>query len=428
MTRYVVAAVLVCCCIAVGLQFIPSAQATGSDRESVTSGRNIAVNVSLAEQVESVNQLREFTGTVKARRESLLAFERAGRVIEIKVDEGDQVSAGQLLATLDVEMVKARREAAKASLAQATAVLAELEAGPRKQTIAASQARVRSLTAVASRIEKDLDRAKNLLKSRAISQERFDAVQFQQQGAVSELEAAQKRLDELEAGTRSEQVTAQRASVQSMVAQLKQFDLDIEDGELRAPFGGRIAQRLIDEGSVVNSGSTVLQLIEDEFVEAWVGLPCGTAACLNVGDTHTVEVSGSKFDSELVSLRPLLDPVTRTRNAIFKLLPSDDGRAVPGEIARLQMTERVNCAGFKIPSAALVPGARGLWNIYVVDTDASPNVVQRRSVELLYTLGKDSVVKGTLEQGNAIIVDGTHRIVNGQMVEARWSKDHKQHE
>jgi len=422
MTRYLVAGALVVCCLIAGVWFLPSAQATGDEANPESSVRTIVVNVAEAKKVDSVDQLREFTGSVKARRESLLAFERAGRVTAINVDEGDQVREGQLLATLDVELVKAQREAAKASLDQAKAVLSELEAGPREQTIAASQARVRSLTAVANRIDKDLNRANRLLETRAISQERFDTVQFQSQGAISELDAAQKRLDELEAGTRIEQVVAQRATVQSMSAQLKQFDLDIEDGELRAPFGGRIAERLMDEGSVVSPGSTVLQLVEDEHVEAWVGLPPETALFLNVGDSHEVEVGRTKFEAKLTSLRPLLDPVTRTRNAIFELRPETEINAVPGEIARLHLTEKVDCVGFQIPSAALVPGARGLWDIYVVDASSTPNVVERRSVELLYTLGDESVVTGTVGLGDAIIIDGTHRIVNGQAVEVRRAR------
>ena len=111
--------------------------------------------------------------------------------------------------------------------------------------------------------------------------------------------------------------------------------------------------------------------------------------------------------------------MTRTRNAIFRL--ADSSTFVPGQIARLNLNVRINETGYVIPSSALVPGARGLWNLFVAAPNTSPDAegqfnIEQRSAEVLYTLGEASLVRGTIADDELIVVDGVHRVVAGQPV------------
>lgn len=393
-----------------------------------TVNRRLVVPVARAERVQSVTQMREYTGSVVARRHSSLAFERGGRIIQVLVDDGEEVAKGQLLAKLDVEIAVVQRDAAKASLEQAQAVCDELKAGPRKETIDAAQSRVASLAAIADRLQADYRRSKRLSASDAVSREQLETTQFEWQAAKSTLDQAEAQLAELLAGTRAEKLRAQQAVIAGLEAELRKLELDVEDGDLLAPFRGRVANRVLDEGNVVTPGAVVLELVEDSALEARIGVPVNSSGQLVVGDKYTVSAFNSSVQAELVSLLPMLDGLTRTRTAVLDLPDSSSSelQMVPGQIVRLQVHESVKCEGIRLPSTALVPGPRGMWNVYVVRLAATDKVVskvERRTVELLYTLQDSVVVTGTVRDGEVIVVDGTHRVVEGQAVDIRFAAE-----
>lgn len=422
MTKYLIGFVILLVAIAVGMQerLWGSEESSESGNAKQTAGESqvdgLRVNVQRAKFIERIELPRDYTGTIKAERESQLSFERGGRLTKLHVDEGDSVTAGQLLATIDVELTQADLAAAKARLQQATAVLAELHAGPRAEAIASTQAKVKSLHSTVSRTQRDYERAKSLVEKRSISQERFDAAKFTLQSAVAERDATQKQLDELLAGTRTEKLDAQKAVVAQWAAQIRRLKLELEDGELRAPFAGRIAQRLADEGTVISSGTIVFQLVEDSALEAWVGVPASMSEHLQIGQDYTLAVRDRTVQATLESLRPQLDPITRTRNATLQICGDQLAGLLPGQIVRLKLKDTVECRGVRVPTSALVPGPRGLWNLFVLQ-EGDPNIVQQRNVELLYSLGEFSIVTGTIRDGEAIIADGVHRVVAGQKVQ-----------
>ena len=167
---------------------------------------------------------------------------------------------------------------------------------------------------------------------------------------------------------------------------------------------------------MVNPNAVVFRLVEDSSLEAWVGVPAVTARQMTENEDYTIVVDGMDVKSTLASLRPQLDPVTRTRNAIFALGPDASHAFVPGQIVRLRVVEEVDASGFKIPATALVPGPRGLWKLYVAVPTDDRHVIESRNVELLYSLGDHALVSGTVRERDAIVTTGIHRVVAGQFV------------
>ena len=415
MSRYIFALILSVVVAVVGFQVWPTTQAD-DDVGGDSTNEPLPVIVDPAIHVTEITQARQFTGTLKARRESQLSFEQPGRLLSIEVDEGDSVAEGQLLAQIDVELVQADLATAQAQLDHAQAVLDELIAGPRKEQIESMRSRVASLDSVARGQEQDFQRSQRLLGAQSISRELNDSRKFQYLAATSERDSAQRQLDELLAGTRPERLAAQRATVKQLQSQIAKLRLSIEDGELRAPFAGRVRQRLVDEGTVVSPGVVVLHLVEDQFLEAWVGVPPATARALST--EQVISVEGREIPALVRSRRPALDTVTRTQNVVLHIDPQHADGMVSGQIVRLNVSENTPCDGVLVPTTALTPGPRGLWNVFVVFDDGGVQRVQRRSVDLLYSINEASLVSGTLEDGDLVVVDGVHRVVVGQEVVA----------
>lgn len=425
MTRYSIAGVILAITsVVVGAGWIAQASSETAAADQEQQGRRLNLAVQRIQAVNEISRPREFTGTIKAARESRISFERPGRIIDIHVDEGAKVVQGQLLATIDVRDVAAQLEATVAQHEQAQAVMNELEEGPRKETIASTQAQVVRLDAQVKRLKRDFERAQSLIETESISQERFDTAQFSYEAAVAERDAVNMQLEELLAGTRQEQLDAQQAVVKQLAAQVKSLELDVQDGELHAPFAGRIAERLLDEGTVVTAGTEVFRLVEDDKLEAWIGIPPLLASGLNIGASYPIYVEGKSVNAMVASRRPQLDSATRTQNVILTIDDSHQA-IVPGQIVRLSLAEAIPASGFVLPSSSFVPGTRGLWKVFVANE--TERVVEQRNVEVLYTLGEEALVSGTLQDGDAVIVDGIHRVVAGQQFDSlSWQSDLQQ--
>jgi multidrug efflux pump subunit AcrA (membrane-fusion protein) len=377
----------------------------------------IPVSTLTLEPVQQFDAERTFTGLLVAGRTSELAFERAGEVVEVSVDQGRRVSAGEVLARLDTQHVEARRDELTARRRQAAALLDELIAGPRQEQIAAAQAEVRNLAAQVEWQRVRHERRANLRQRGVIAQEEFDESQYSLQATDAQHDAARKRLDELLAGTRAEQKEAQAAVVAQLDASLAQVEVDLRDSVLVAPFAGIVARRHVDEGTVVAAGASVLRLVEDGRLEAHIGLPPELAATLNAGDVRPVTVNGREHSAYVQAVLPELDAVTRTRTVVLQLDAEAAGGLVPGQVARVAVSQQQSVDGFWLPTTALDRGTRGLWSaLAVVQQDDGSLHTERRQVEVLHTDADCVLVRGVLAAGDRIVDEGVHRIVEGQVV------------
>lgn len=379
----------------------------------------LPVQTQVLKQVTEYSVERTYTGEVAARRSSDLGFEQAGTLIEILVDEGDTVAIGSALARLDTRSLQAQRQQLEAERRQAQARFQELQRGPRQEDIAAAAAAVQDLQAQLELARLQQQRREDLYIQGAISLEERDEAAFSADALESRLNQAQAQLDELKAGTRVEQVSAQDAQVDQIEARLRTLDVAIAKSVIYAPFAGRVSRRLVDEGVVVGPGQSVLRLVEGTVLEARVGVPSDMASRVVSGSVQTVEVNGQLFEGEVTALLPELDEASQTVTVVMGLPPG--AGLVMGAIARLKLQDRQQELGYWLPTSALVAGERGLWSAYVLgesegDMAESLYEISRREVEVLYTESERAFVRGLLQSGEEVVTGGAHRLVPGQIV------------
>ncbi len=361
---------------------------------------------------------RTYTGTVKAIRASNLSFPRMGELTAVLVTEGTRVEKDKLLATLDDRGLRAKKKELIARKKAAQAVLDELIAGPREETIASARAEVSQRQAELDLEKAELQRAKKLFEDAIISRSRYDTVQFGTRAAQARLEAAKQKLVELEAGTRPEKIEAQRAVVDQLAAMLAEISVDLEDTRLKAPYAGIISKAEADEGTIVSSAAPLFRLVDDSRLEAWVGIPADKASRFAVGQEHQVRVDGQKVNSKVVAVLPELSPTTRTRTVIFSLKNPTTNPIVPFQMVRVDISQQNKAKGFWVPVTSLIQSKRGLWALYVAESDekSSALTVSRRDVEVLHLDQQRAYVRGTIQEGELLIIAGTHRVVPGQRV------------
>lgn len=170
-----------------------------------------------------------------------------GRVREVHIEEGQEITAGTLLVELEPfdfqerrAEADARREqqaaryrqikdgfreeeiaAANARYRQLTSVLKKLEKGPRQQEIAAAQAELDSATAALNLEQNQYQIAQSLNASGVITKEEFDRAERELEAATAQQNVRQEQLKLLKAGTREEDIESARAQVEEAEAEWK---------------------------------------------------------------------------------------------------------------------------------------------------------------------------------------------------------------
>lgn len=323
----------------------------------------VSVATVRAQIVDGYELTTRFTGRIEAARETALAFERGGLVVEVLPDEGREVRAGAVIARLDTAKLRSGRD--------------RLEA------------RRRELEARQNLAERTLGRQSKLKSEGWSPDQRFDEAE----ATLSQLTAA------------IEQVTAEIAAI----------DIDIAKSVLKAPFDGTIAARSIDEGAVVAAGTPVATLLETGRRQVRIGLPPAEALRLDARTEYEVRTSEATLPAKLASRRPDLDTGTRTVTVLFDV-SGDAGSAALGDLATLEIGNRISSRGTWLPLTALKEGRRGLWTVLVADGQGDEAVVRTEAVEVLHAEADKVFVRGTLRDGDRVISGGTNRVVAGQRI------------
>ena len=210
-----------------------------------------------------------------------IAPEVAGRVLELKVAEGDRVTKGDLIARLDTRDTELALARARADRAQADAQLRLLLAGSRPEDIrqsaaqaTASRADVSAAEADLANAQADLDRYEALLRANAGSRKARDDAQMRRDVAEQKVRAAQERSHASEesaarvkAGSRPQEIQAARARLAAVDAQIATSEKALGDATITAPVGGVVTEKLVNVGELV-APRTPLVVITDQD-HAW---------------------------------------------------------------------------------------------------------------------------------------------------------------
>ncbi|MDJ0899937.1 MAG: efflux RND transporter periplasmic adaptor subunit [Xenococcus sp. MO_188.B8] len=394
--------------------------ATAQDFSSTTI---LPVETTKVNLVNSYQVDRIYTGTIVSRRTSSLGFERAGKLLSLIVDRGERVQAGTPIALLDTKNLQAQQQELLAERKQVNALLKELQAGSRSETIAAAQSTVDSLHSQLKLARSKSERRQELFNSGAISLEQLDEATTEVNTLNAQINEAQSQLDELLTGTRPEKIEAQQAVLQQLDAKLATLELELEKSTLKAPFAGTIAHRLADEGTVVSAGESIFTLVEANALEAHVGIPVNAASQIPLGSNQQLQIGAKTYQAQVLSTLPQLDSATRTLTVVLRMEQSAAREVRAGQVARLKLSENIVDSGYWLPTTALVRGVKGLWSCYVLGESEnmahdSQTVfrVEQREVEVLQTENERVFVRGTLQNTDQVIVNGNHRLVTGQLV------------
>lgn len=216
-----------------------------------------------------------------------IASKIAGRIKEIYVDEGDFVTAGQVVARMDTAQLEAQRRQAQAQFHRA-----QIGVDTAKSLVTQRNAEKTAEVAVVAQREAELDAAESkfkrsaeLVKTNVVSQQTLDDDRASKEGAVAAVGAAKAQLAASEAAISSAeaQVVDARAAVDAAKAAIDSITADIDDSTLRAPRDGRVQYRVAQLGEVLSAGGRVLNMVDLSDVYMTFFLPTAEAGQVALG-------------------------------------------------------------------------------------------------------------------------------------------------
>ena len=286
-------------------------------------------------------------GTVEAQRSWMIGPTTAGRVLTVKVEVGDRVKAGQLLAEMDPVDLDQRLNALDAALARAGSTQAAALA-----QVADASAR-RELAAINAKRNRDLA-AQNFISTGALESRLQEKA-----SADAALQAAQANLT----GT-GQDISRQKAERAALAQQRGNV-------RLLAPADGVVTSRDAEAGSTVVAGQPVVRLIDPNSLWVKLRVDQGRSAGLAAGLRASIVLRSqprTPLAGQVARVELLADSVTEERIAqvSFDAAPTGAGwGASVGELAEVTLQLTQTESSLVLPNASIqrVQGQTGVWRL-----------------------------------------------------------------
>jgi HlyD family secretion protein len=219
------------------------------------------------------SELRIF-GNIDIRKADL-AFNEQERIAQVLVEEGDRVTAGQVLARLQTHRLKAQIREIEAKIAAQQEVVKRLEAGTRPQEIEQARAEVAAARARVKNTRQNFERISKTSGAGATSQQALDNARALLDVDQAQLKVKEKALNLAIEGPRKEDIAAAKNNLETLKASLSLLQIRLSDMALTSPATGVIQNRILEPGEMASPSRPVvtLALTDPKWVRAYVPEP-----------------------------------------------------------------------------------------------------------------------------------------------------------
>ncbi len=285
-----------------------------------------------------------------------------GDLVSVYVREGQQVSAGQLLASFEASTQESSRASAEADRVAANAEL--------------------------QNAQWTLEQNESLFKAGAI--------------AERDLKASQQA------------VTTARARLAAAVARLRASGNEARDSRVVAPASGVVEKRLVDGGVHLARGAPMFTIVRSGTLELAAAIPARQATPVRTGQVVHFVADGRRFDGKVARVSPTIDPTTRSVT-VYVQVPNPGNSLRGGTFATGRVVARTLTNVLAVPTAALRQGQEdGRPFVYRIDGKTlNPAPVQIGAVD--EQLGVAQVTEG-LQNGDRVIVGNVGTLGRGMQV------------
>ena len=218
-------------------------------------------------------QGRVFPGKAKATQEVNLSFRVQGKLVELPVQVGTVVKAGDLLAKIDPQDYEVALRSEQATLAKSQAEFEAMKEGARPEELAQLKASVQMAQAAYEKSRSDYARAASLIRSDAITTADYERKRQLAVQRAAELRSTQEALRIGEVGARVEDIRAKEAEIASLKAAVQAASDRLGYTKLAAPFAGEIVAKYVENHETVQAKQQIARLLDISQIEMVINIP-----------------------------------------------------------------------------------------------------------------------------------------------------------
>jgi HlyD family secretion protein len=185
-----------------------------------------------------------------------------GHLLQRPVDEGDVVTAGQVVAVLDTVDTDLLLRQAKAERDRTDADWRLAVAGSRPEDIKELEARATAVAASLEGAEKELTRQESLLVEGVTTASTRDDALAKRDTLRGDLASAKEALARARAGSRGQEIDAARALRDAADAKIAQFEQQIADARIVSPVAGVVTEKIAEPGELLAAGAAILVITD----------------------------------------------------------------------------------------------------------------------------------------------------------------------
>jgi multidrug efflux system membrane fusion protein len=407
-----------------------SAACSGDKAESQQPQRRAATPVAVAPvQQKTVALEVQAIGTVEAYTVVSVKAQISGELRRAHVKEGQDVRKGDLLFTIDPQLIETTLAQAQANLARDLVQVQQARAVQERDLARVAQAKAALARDVAQLKNADVQaqRYADLFRKELIAQEQYDQIR-----TTAEAMAASVRADEADVRSAEETVRADQAAIRSAEQTVRADEAAVNNVKLQlgytkiySPGDGRAGSLQLNEGNLVRAGGTndSTLLVINQVRPIYVSF---TVPQQQLPQIKKYMAAGQLAVSAVPAgdPRPVTGVLTFVDNAVDQAtgtirlkatFGNEEGRLWPGQFANVTLTLASEPDAIVAPSAAVQGGQQGPY-VYVLKPDST---VDLRRIVVARAQGGETVIAKGLEPGEKVVTDGMARLTAGTKVEVR---------
>jgi RND family efflux transporter MFP subunit len=342
------------------------------------------------------------SGNIAVSQDASLAFGTGGKVEKIYVEEGDKVNEGDMLAKLDTS-------ALELALVQAELTLATAEYNLDKTQQIYAQPDLTTARAAVSNARSYMNYAK-LQLDEANSQEQIDYWQNEVYQAEVNLASAEQRLEEMQAGGDSAEVSLRRLEVEAARQALEQAQKELDEATITAPFDGVVGAIYVKEGDVIPSPTMgpkiIIYLITPSSMELKAEVDEIDIPDVELGQSAIIEVDAlpdEKFEGMVTLISPV--PIIEAGLVLYEVrigfAVPPDSKVKVGMSATADITVRQGENVLLVPERAIKRDSQGNPMVWV----QLNGQIEERPVVIGISDGLQTEILEGLDEGEIVVVE-----------------------
>lgn len=330
-----------------------------------------------------IKETYKLEGYTISKETAKVATKLMGKVLDIKVNEGDFVKKGQLLAVIDISDIKAKEKEALAGLEELSKAREEALAGKK------------AVLAQISFLEKTYNRMKTLYEENALPRQKLDEIEMKLNIAKAKLKQVEAKLKQLD------------AKEKQVKAKLKQVKIMKNYGYIKAPFNGYIIKKMANVGDMANPGMPLF-VVGNTKLQFLANVDVKYIDKVNIGDILNIKIdaTGKIYKAKVIEKNNNADPTNNSFSIRATIQnPKKLGAGFYGKTyIIIDETEKL-----LIPETAIKR-----WNqvegVFVVSPDG---ILRFKPVKLGEKYEKKYEVKSGIVAGEKIVIDGVEKACDG---------------